>query len=769
MDLRTRVSRQTEADKSMQELTQTGGDWMTSTEKQRVVLIKLMLVLCCCAVSLACVERPAFAQETAEDQRPEPRVGYEITVPLPIRDESADKICSQLEQLAQQVGEDSQRRTTVVLAFDGLATRGASDAAAEGGDAETAAHGRGSEFEEALRIARCITGRVTRQLKTVAYVNDDLRGHAVLVVLACDELLVAPGASLGAAAIDEATPDQAIQLVYQSIAAARAIIPEAAVAALVDPNQTLYKVTLLSGAERYVGDVEATALRAQGEILKEEKLSDSGRAAVFSGQQLRQYRWASQTVDSPRDLAGQLGLDRLIEPDRAALEVKAVRMDLRGPINSTRVRRFRSNLVAAMDARIANSLFVEIDSPGGDLSSSLELGLAVADIAANAGRSIGYVAGEARGDAALVATACKPLYMHPQAKLGASGATVISRDDVLDLRTAIEQLGNSTGRPAALLLGLLDPSIEVHRYTQRRTGQVAYFSELDAENEELANWERGDRIVLSEGLTAAQAIELGLAEGQADSAVLAATQAGLKEFPPPLSDRRVVHLVEWLGGLPWLGPLLIFIGFTAFSMEMSAPGLGVPGFLSLLCFMFFFWMKFLSGTAEWLEVILFIGGVLCILIEVLILPGVGVFGIGGLLMVISAILLMSQTFVIPQNPYQFGQTTRALFSVVAACVGIVMGLVALRYLLPSTPLFRHLVMPGPNSEEMLEQEQREYIVRYDTLVGETGMAVTPLRPAGKAQFGDLVVAVVSDGGLLATGDPVKVIEVHGNRIIVEPV
>lgn len=719
-------------------------------------------------------EADVAAEQATAEQATEQRIGYRINVSLPIRDDSADRLCNQLKQLAVQVGEESQRRKTVVLVFEGAASE-ANEAGAneivgnDGGEAAQARNGRGSEFEEALRVARCITGDVTRQLKTVAYVNNDLRGHAVLVVLACDELLVAPGSSLGAASIDEAKPDQAIKLVYQSIAASRAIIPEPAVAALADPNESLYRVTLLDGAERFVGDVEATALRTEGKILKEEKISDAGRAAIFSGQQLRQYRWASQTVERPQDLAGQLGLDRLIEPDQVAVEVKAVRMELRGPINSSRVRRFRSNLIAAFDARTANSVFVEIDSPGGDLSSSLELGLEVAEIAEKSGRSIGYVAGEARGDAVLVATGCKPLYMHPQAKLGASGAATINRENVLDLRTAIEELARSSGRPPALLLGLLDPSIEVYRYTQRRTGQVAYFSELDAENDELAKWERGERIELSDGLTAAQAIELGLAEGQADSAVLAATQAGLEEFPPPLSDRRVVHFVEWLGGLPWLGPLLIFVGFTAFSMEMSAPGLGIPGFVSLICFMFFFWMKFLSGTAEWLEVILFVGGALCILVEVLILPGVGVFGIGGLLMVISAILLMSQTFVIPQNPYQFGQTTRALMSVVAACVGVVMGLVALRYLLPGTPLFRHLVMPGPNSEEMLEQEQREYIVRYDTLIGETGTAVTPLRPAGKAMFGDQVVAVVSDGGLLATGDAVKVIEVHGNRIIVEPV
>ena len=79
--------------------------------------------------------------------------------------------------------------------------------------------------------------------------------------------------------------------------------------------------------------------------------------------------------------------------------------------------------------------------------------------------------------------------------------------------------------------------------------------------------------------------------------------------------------------------------------------------------------------------------------------------------------------------------TWGLMTVLVAFSGIVGGIVALRYLLPGTPLFRYLVMPGPASDEVIEQVQREDIVRYDWLLGREGTATTPLRPAGKAKFG----------------------------------
>ena len=55
------------------------------------------------------------------------------------------------------------------------------------------------------------------------------------------------------------------------------------------------------------------------------------------------------------------------------------------------------------------------------------------------------------------------------------------------------------------------------------------------------------------------------------------------------------------------------------------------------------------------------------------------------------------------------------------------------------------------------------------LIGAIGVAATPLRPAGKTQFGDEFVDVVAEGGYIMPGTRVQVIEVEGGRVVVKEV
>ncbi len=55
------------------------------------------------------------------------------------------------------------------------------------------------------------------------------------------------------------------------------------------------------------------------------------------------------------------------------------------------------------------------------------------------------------------------------------------------------------------------------------------------------------------------------------------------------------------------------------------------------------------------------------------------------------------------------------------------------------------------------------------LVGMEGKSLTPLRPAGAAQVGTRRIDVVTEGKFVAADTPIKVIQVEGNRIIVEPI
>lgn len=53
------------------------------------------------------------------------------------------------------------------------------------------------------------------------------------------------------------------------------------------------------------------------------------------------------------------------------------------------------------------------------------------------------------------------------------------------------------------------------------------------------------------------------------------------------------------------------------------------------------------------------------------------------------------------------------------------------------------------------------------LAGQTGEALTPLRPSGRARFGERIVDVVTEGNFIPRGTPVAVLEVVGSRVVVQ--
>jgi membrane-bound ClpP family serine protease len=154
-------------------------------------------------------------------------------------------------------------------------------------------------------------------------------------------------------------------------------------------------------------------------------------------------------------------------------------------------------------------------------------------------------------------------------------------------------------------------------------------------------------------------------------------------------------------------------------------------------------------------------------LELFVLPGFGVFGVGGIALLIGSIVLASQTFVIPQNAYQFEQFPRSLLILVSGGVGLVAGLIVLSRFLDRAPVLRQLMLPPPPSalRSAATGEDRDYA----RLLHQRGVATTPLLPSGKARFGSLLVDVVSDGVAIDAGTPLEVVQVVGHRVVVRAV
>jgi membrane-bound ClpP family serine protease len=212
--------------------------------------------------------------------------------------------------------------------------------------------------------------------------------------------------------------------------------------------------------------------------------------------------------------------------------------------------------------------------------------------------------------------------------------------------------------------------------------------------------------------------------------------------------------------------LLLLIGGAALYAELQAPGIGVGGFVAGVCFLLYFWSKHLDGTAGWLEVLLFAAGVACILLEMFVLPGAAIFGLGGGLLIIASLVLASQTFVLPHNDYQLAQLRDSLLGLIGAAAGVIVVAMLMRRYLPQAPFFSNVMLEPPSNSELEDLAHREALVDLEHLLGHKGVATTQLIPSGKARFGNQLVDVTADGEVIGRGTEIVVVAVQGNRVVV---
>jgi membrane-bound ClpP family serine protease len=238
------------------------------------------------------------------------------------------------------------------------------------------------------------------------------------------------------------------------------------------------------------------------------------------------------------------------------------------------------------------------------------------------------------------------------------------------------------------------------------------------------------------------------------------------EGDPALVEPGWVDALAHFLGRKEMVAVLIFLGALGIYIELHAPGTGIGAFMAVVAFALFFWSGFLDGTSGWLEVTLFVTGCICLMTEIFILPGFIVFGLGGGTLIITSIVLASQTFLFPKNEYQLAQLQGSLYAFAFAVCGLIGAIWVLNHWLPKAPVLQHVFLPPPEGEEAEIISRREMLVDLDNLVGQTGQTTTPLSPAGKARFGNHLVDVISTGEFIARDSQIVVAEVHGNRVVV---
>jgi membrane-bound serine protease (ClpP class) len=680
-----------------------------------------------------------------------------VRVPLPLAGNADTQVKRAIQRaLAEMPGGDP--RPTLVFEFSSLQNQ----------------TGQGSDFSRALALARYLSSREATAAKTVAYIPKALKGHAVLVAMACEEIVMAPEAVIGEAGLDEPAEeaiDPTVRSGYREISNRRRTIPGEVAVGMLDKNAEVLRVETEVSPE-FVLAGELDELKKKHAIQSQRTLSRPGQMLHFSGREARELGFVKFLAPDRAALAKALSVSPAALADDPSLagEWRAVRISLKGPINSPTVSRVERMIEDQVRQYGANFICLWIDSEGGSLVDAMNLANYLVELDPANVRTVAYVPSEARSVAALVALACDQVVLGREAVLGGAGIDDFSPEEMqLAQETIRNHLAPKKSRNWSLWAALVDAEVHVHRFTNKRDGQVEFFSDAEWQAQaDPAAWERGAEATKAGGplqLNGEQALELGIARHVVADFSAFKDRYGIEQELTVAEPGWADYLIDALAE-PAVAWLLLLIGGAALYAELQAPGIGVGGFVAGICFLLYFWSKHLDGTAGWLEVLLFTAGVSCILLELFVLPGVAVFGLGGGLLVIASLVLASQTFVFPHNEYQLAQLRDSLLGLIAAGMGVVAIAMLIHRYLPHTALFGHMVLEPPSDEELEDLEHREALVDLGHLMGHEGQATTQLTPSGKARFGDELVDVIADGQVVGRGETVVVVAVHGNRVVV---
>ncbi len=676
------------------------------------------------------------------------RVGRVIRVGAPITDSTIRRVRRQVETFLRRA---KQNNEWPVLLFD-LA-----------GD-------QPSEFGQALDLARYLSSGQLSGATTAAYVRGKLSGHAVLVAIACEEIIMHEEAELGEGA-GASGVEPLMRAGYREIAERRGSVPAALALLLLDGTTAVVRVETEAGV-RYQLESELEQLRAERAVGKVERLKPSGGRGRLTATQAREWGVAALlAADHLAAMRAEGVPNENIEADPGLEgEWRTARIDVRGAITSSLAGRVQK-LISEQREQGVTFICIWLDSPGGSPADSMNVANALAGLNDEECWTVAYIPQQARGDAAFIALACDDIVMDASAVLGGPGAYEISDADELRVTVqAVREVARQKMRSPSLAAAMVDGSVTVYRYTRQTDGLVEYYSEQDVrELPDAVDWRREGRPLGEPGkplrLSGNKAAELGLARDVVENFAEFKALYGLENDPTLVERGWADVLVDALNS-PSVAWFLLVVGAVALYIELQTPGVGLGGLVSAVCFVLFFWSAFLGGTAGWLEVLLFVLGVVCLLLEVFVFPGFGVFGVGGALLVLVSLILASQTFVLPQNEYQMERLRNTLLVIAGAGAATLLVVALVRRYLPHAPMLSRMLLEPPTDEELQSLSQREALAQFDHLLGAVGSAVTPLVPGGKVRFGDELVDVVTDGDFIDPGREVQVVEVRGNRVVV---
>lgn len=635
-----------------------------------------------------------------------------------------------------------------------------------------------SPYGIANELADFLSTRLTGA-RTVAFVPEPLRGYGVLPALACREIVMGPEASLGPIT-PQGQPVDASKREFVRILAQRTGNQDIADLwiGMLDREADLRRVRTADGRWRYALADRLAELQTLG-IQQNEPAWTAGNRGVLDAARARQEMVKLLARDRA-EIGRAYGVQGLSDDPTLGQKIKPVWIKISGPLDSVKESFLRRRVGQARQEG-ANLIFFQFDCPGGAYAAADSMSDFVARI--RDAKTVAFIDERALGVATLPALACDEIVFTTNGQIGQANETLVGwsgqRSEPLDPRLIgpsarkAGDLARRKGHPEAVAQAMVDPDSVLVSVKDQQTGATALMLEREVQadpqrySDPLVKKKSGHALILK----ADEAVAFRLARAVVPDRAEFQALYGLRGQTIRTEGANWVDSLVTALNTPWMKGMLLFVGLFMLVIELKLPGIGLPAIVSAMAFLLFFWSSYLSGTADSLEIMLFVVGLLCVALELFVFPGFGVFGMSGVLLVLVSVVMASHTFVWPSSDSEFRELAGTLVEIATALTAVAVGVALVGRYFKSIPLLNRMVLKpepidapgGAAALTMAETYARSY------LIGETGRTVTVLRPAGKARFGSELLDVIAVGDYIEPDRLVAVVDVQGSRILVKRV
>lgn len=356
--------------------------------------------------------------------------------------------------------------------------------------------------------------------------------------------------------------------------------------------------------------------------------------------------------------------------------------------------------------------------------------------------SIVFVDHNAASAGALIAIACNKIYMRKGGSIGA--ATVVNeRAEALPdkyqsyMRSIMRSTAETRNRDPRIAEAMVDPRIYIAGIND--SGKVLTMTSSEALKNNYCN-----------GIT--ESIAEVLQKENLEN-------YSLEVYQPTWIENLIGFLIN-----PAVSGVLILVMLGGLYFEMQHPGIGFPLFGALLAAALYFAPLYLEGLAANWEILITIAGFLLILAEIFVIPGFGITGISGIILLITG-LTMSMLNNDGFNFYGIStdKISASLAIVMSAMVGALVLFIVMGKSLTKTPAFKkmvlHTAMKSGEGYSSMEQGQ-------SGLVGLIGKTISTLRPSGKIEIDGKVYNASAESGLIDVNIEVIVVSQQMSNLMV---